>query len=107
MAKPHQTKGIFQPHVPSEPSSGPSFGEAAYVHDGMDIVFTAATEGKGGMFDYNVYQMSDVTGAEIVALTHQTGMIDEMSVGRDGTIFISGGGHHYSLNPQSRAIEQD
>ena len=29
---------IFQPHVAGEPSGGPSFGQARYVGDGMEIV---------------------------------------------------------------------
>ena len=31
---------IFQPHVPGEPSSGPAYGEARYVHGGMSYVLT-------------------------------------------------------------------
>jgi hypothetical protein len=61
VATPLQIKKIFQPHVPGEPSMGAAFGPAAFIHDGMDVVFTAATEGKGGNYDYNVYRMSDVT----------------------------------------------
>lgn len=107
IAKPLQIWRIFQPHVPSEPSTEAVFGEAAYTNDGMGIVFTAATEGKDGNFDYNVYQMSDVTGGDLVQLTHRSGMIDEMSVGRDGTIFFSGGGQRYSLDPQTRLLQKD
>lgn len=62
IAKPLQIKRIFQPHVPNEPSLGASFGEASYVGDGMQIIFTAASEGKDGTYNYCVYQMSDVTG---------------------------------------------
>jgi hypothetical protein len=107
VAKPLQIKRIFQPHVPSEPATGASFGQAAYVHNGMDIVFTAATEGKGGTFDYNVYQMSDVTGGELVILTQHSGMIDDLVVGDGGTIFISDAGKRYSLDPKTHALQQN
>jgi hypothetical protein len=54
----------------------------------MSVVFTAATEGSTGNFDYNVYRMSDVTGGELVQLTHRTGMIDGLVVQNDGRIVI-------------------
>ena len=104
ISKPLQTGRIFQPHVPSEPSSGAIFGQAAYIGDGMQIVFTAATEGKGGMFDYNVYQMSGVTGGELVKLTQHSGMIDDMTVGNDGTIYISAGGRRYSVDTRAHVL---
>ena len=85
-----------------EPSGGPEFGEAAYVHDGMDIVFTAATAGQSGNFDYNVYQMSDVTGGELKMLTHRSGMIDAMSVGRDGLVSFTADGKRYRLDSESK-----
>jgi hypothetical protein len=107
IANPLQIKKIFQPHVPSEPSSGASFGQAGYTPDGMEVVFTAATEGNGGMFDYNVYKMSDVTGGGVVELTHRTGMIDQMNVNRVGTIFFSADGQRYSLDPRTRSLQQD
>jgi dipeptidyl aminopeptidase/acylaminoacyl peptidase len=104
LASPLEIKKIFQPHVPSEPGGGPSFGQAAYTPDGMSIIFTAATEGQGGMFDYNIYQMSDVTGAQLSQLTHHSGMIDTMTVGRDGTIFFSEGKMRYAFNPRARTV---
>jgi hypothetical protein len=106
VATPLQIKRIFQPHVPGEPSTGAEFGPAAYIHDGMDIVFTAATEGKNGVFDYNVYQMSDVTGGDLVVLTQHSGMIDDLVVGQDGTIFVSSEGKRYALDPQTHALRQ-
>ncbi|HEY0307235.1 MAG TPA: hypothetical protein VGB94_03685 [Acidobacteriaceae bacterium] len=107
LATPLRVKRIFQPHVPNEPSMGASFGQAAYTPSGMEIVFTAATEGKDGMYDYNVYQMSNVTGGDLVQLTHHTGMIDQLSVARDGTIFFSGSGKRYSLDSHTHAERQD
>lgn len=78
---------IFQPHVTGEPSTGPSYGEAVYVGDGMNIVFTAASEpADGGNFDYNVYRMSEVTGSDLVQLTHHKGMIDSLTIGTHGKI---------------------
>jgi hypothetical protein len=107
IAKPLKIKRIFQPHVPSQPPAGAVFGEAAYTNDGMGIVFNAATQGQNGTFDYNVYQMSDVTGGDLVQLTHRSGMIDQMNVSRDGTIFFSSGGQHYSIDPQTRQLQHD
>jgi hypothetical protein len=52
---------------------GPSFGEARFLDDGMDILFLAATD-TSGVYDYNVYSLSDVTGSEIKQLTHLKGM---------------------------------
>jgi dipeptidyl aminopeptidase/acylaminoacyl peptidase len=107
IAKPLGIKKIFQPHVPSEPPSGAEFGQAVYTNDGMGIVFTAATAGKDGMFDYNVYQMSDVTGAELVQLTHRTGTIDQMNVGRDGTVYFSENGQRYSFAAHTRQAQSN
>lgn len=71
---------IFQPHVPGEPSVGPSYGEARFIHKGMDVLFLAATDTSGGNYDYNLYSMSDVTGGEIKQLTHLKGMTKELKV---------------------------
>ncbi len=104
IVKPLQIKGIFQPHVPSEPSLGASFGQAAYVGDGMQIVFTAATEGKDGNYDYSVYQMSDVTGGDLITLVQHSGMIDDLNVKNDGSIFISAGGKRYLVDKQAHVL---
>jgi hypothetical protein len=84
---------IFQPHVPGEPSGvGPSYGQARFIHDGMDILFLAATNTNGGKYDYNVFSMSDVTGAGIKQLTHLRGMTEGMRVlTGDKAIFENGG----------------
>ncbi len=83
---------IFQPHVTGESSTGPSYGEARFLHDGMDVLFLAATDTSGGNFDYNVYSMSDVTGGDIKQLTHLKGMTKELRVLPDGKItFVNGG----------------
>jgi hypothetical protein len=79
IASPQRIKRIFQPIVTGSPSSGAAYGKAAYI--GMNIVFEAASEpAGGGNFDYNLYQMSGITGGEIVQLTHHQGMIADMSV---------------------------
>ncbi len=107
IASPLKIKRIFQPHVPGEPSGGPAFGQAAYTKDGMGIVFTAASQEKGRNFDYNIYQMSAITGGDLVQLTHLAGMIDGMSVGADGTVVFSNGGQLYALDPNTRELQHD
>lgn len=83
---------IFQPHVPGESSVGPAYGEARFIHDGMDILLLAATDTSGGNYDYNVYSMSDVTGSGIKQLTHLKGMTKELKVLPDGkATFVNGG----------------
>jgi hypothetical protein len=82
---------IFQPHVPGEPSMGPSYGEARFIHNGMDILFLAASAAAGD-YDYNVYSMSDVTGGDIKQLTHLKGMTTDLKVLPDGkAMFVNGG----------------
>ena len=88
----------FQPHVPGESSAGPSYGEARFVHDGMDVVFLAATDTSGGNYDYNVYSMSDVTGGEIKQLTHLKGMTTDLRVLPDGKATFANGGMVYVLD---------
>jgi hypothetical protein len=102
VAAPLTIEKIFQPHVPSEPTTGPSYGEAAFI--GMNIVFTAASESKsGGNFDYNVYRISDVTGANLIQLTHHTGMIDELIVGHQRDIWMHADGRWSPVeNPSER-----
>jgi hypothetical protein len=108
IAKPLRTAGMFQPHVvgaPKAPSGEAEaiYGEAAYTKDSLDIVFTAASEVNGGNFDYNVYRMNSVTGDGVIALTHATGMIDEMRVDRDGLIVIRRGSRFTLVDPFPRA----
>jgi hypothetical protein len=82
---------IFQPHVQGESKVGPAFGDARFIHDGMDILFLAATD-TSGVFDYNVYSMSDVTGGEIKQLTHLKGMTTALRVLPNGEAdFVNGG----------------
>ena len=108
IAMPLRTAGIFQPHVAGAPKtpSGDSqaiYGEAAYTKDGLAIVFTAASEVPGGSYDYNVYRMSSVTGDDVIALTHDTGLIDEMHVDRDGMIVIRRGSRFTLIDSFPRA----
>lgn len=104
IANPLEIHKIFQPHVPSEPSTGASFGQAVYVHNGMDIAFTAATAGAGGMFDYNIYQMSDVTGGELVMLAKHDGVIDSLTTMADGTIQIMAKNKRMVLDSQTKIL---
>jgi hypothetical protein len=84
---------IFQPHVPGESKIGPSYGDARFIHSGMDILFLAATDDTSGIYDYNVYSMNDVTGSEIKQLTHLKGMTTALRVLTGGTAtYMNGGG---------------
>jgi hypothetical protein len=96
---------IFQPHVPGESSVGPSFGEARFIHDGMDVLFLAATDTSGGNYDYNVYSMSDVTGSDIKQLTHLKGMTTELRVLPDGKVTFVNGGVAYVLDVSTRTVK--
>lgn len=112
IAQPLRTAAIFQPHVAGAlktlpDDSGAIFGEAAYTKDSLDIVFTAASEGKSGNYDYNVYRISSVTGGDLIALTHDTGLIDEMHVDRDGMIVIRRGKRFTLLDPVTRAQKEE
>lgn len=97
--------GLFQPHVPSEPSMGPSYGEAYFIHNGMDILFLAATDTPGGNYDYNVYSMSEVTGSEIKELTHLKGMTKELKVLPDGRATFVNGGTAYLLDISAQIVK--
>jgi hypothetical protein len=89
---------IFQPHVKGESSVGPSFGEAHFINNGMDILFLAATDTVGGTYDYNVYSMSDVTGSDIKQLTHLKGMTKELKVLPGGKATFVNSGTTYLLD---------
>ena len=71
---------------------GPAYGEARFIHNGMDILFLAATDTSGGNYDYNVYSMSDVTGSDMKQITHLKGMTKELRVLPDGKAsYVNGG----------------
>ena len=106
-ANPNLVKRMFQPHVPSEPQGSPQVGQAAYTNGGMEIVFTAATEGKDGMFNYNIYKMSDVTGGELVKLADHSGTVDRLDVANDGTVVFVAGGKQYAIDPKTNLIHQE
>lgn len=96
---------MFQPHVPGESSVGPAFGEARYIHDGMDVLFLAATNNAGGNYDYNVYSMSDVTGGEIKQLTHFRGMSAQLKLLPDGIATFENGGTLYRLDVSAQTVK--
>jgi Tol biopolymer transport system component len=96
---------IFQPHVPGESSVGPAYGEARFIHDGMDILFLAATDTLGGNYDYNIYSMSDVTGSSIKQLTHLKGMTKELKVLPDGKATFMNGGMVYALDISTQTVK--
>jgi hypothetical protein len=89
---------IFQPHVPGESSVGPSYGEARFNNNGMDILFLGATDTSGGNYDYNVYSMSDVTGGELKQLTHLKGMSLGLNALPGGKATFVKGGTTYLLD---------
>jgi hypothetical protein len=89
---------IFQPHVPGESSVGPAYGETRFLHEGMDVLFLAATDTSGGNYDYNVYSMSDVTGSDIKQLTHLKGMTKELKILSDNKATFVNGGVTYLLD---------
>jgi hypothetical protein len=96
---------IFQPHVPGEPSVGPSFGEARFIHHGMDVLYLAATDTSGGDYDYNVYSMSDVTGSEIKQLTHLKGVTTDLRILPNGNATFENGGAAYVLDVSSETVK--
>lgn len=104
IAAPQQIRKTFQPHVKGEPSQ-PVFGAAAYLHDGLDIVFTAASEGE--MFDYNVYELNGVTGKQMGALSQGKGMLESVQVDRDDAIFFVRDGHRFKLDPKTHAMSEE
>jgi Tol biopolymer transport system component len=89
---------IFQPHVPGESSVGLAYGEARFIHDGMEILFLAASNKSGGNYDYNVYSMSDVTGSDIKQLTNLKGMTVGLKVLPNGKAAFVNGGVAYVLD---------
>jgi len=95
---------IFQPHVTGEPSGGPSYGEARFIHDGMDILFLAASNTSGGNYDYNAYSMSDVTGGDIKQLTHLRGMTTELRILPAGKASFVNTGIPYILDVSAQIV---
>jgi hypothetical protein len=96
---------IFQPHVPGESSRGPSYGEARFIHNGMDILFLAATSHAGANYDYNVYSMSDVTGGDIKQRTHLTGMTTDLKVLPSGRVTFVNGGSTQTLDLSTDTVK--
>jgi hypothetical protein len=96
---------IFQPHVPGESFMGPSYGGARFIHNGMDILFLAASNTSGGNYDYNVYSMSDVTGKDIKQLTHLKGMTTELRVLPNGNATFVNGGVPYVLDLGTQTVK--
>jgi hypothetical protein len=76
-------------HVQGESKVGPSFGDARFIHDGMDT---------SGVFDYNVYSMSDMTGGEIKQWTHFKGMTTALRVLPNGEAALVNGGGTQTLD---------
>jgi len=85
---------------------GAAYGEARFMHDGMDILFLAATNTSGGNYDYNVYSMSDVTGSDIKQLTHLKGMTTELKALPNGKASFVNSGVAYELNVSTGTVNQ-
>lgn len=96
---------IFQPHVPGESFMGPSYGGARFIHNGMDVLFLAASNTSGGNYDYNVYSMSDVTGKDIKQLTHLKGMTTELRVLPNGNATFVNGDVPYVLDLGTQTVK--
>jgi hypothetical protein len=96
---------IFQPHVPGESSVGPAYGEARFIHRGMDILFLAASDTSGGDYDHNVYSMSEVTGSEIKQLTHLKGVTTDLRVMPNGKATFVNGGTAFVLDVDTRSAK--
>jgi len=96
---------IFQPHVPGESSVGAAYGEARFIHGGMDILFLAASDTSGGNYDYNVYSMSDVTGSEIKQLTHLKGVTTDLRVMPNGKATFVNGGTAFVLDVDAQSVK--
>lgn len=88
-----------------ESSVGPAFGEARYIHDGMDVLFLAASNSSGGDYDYNVYSMSDFTGGELKQVTHLRGMTSELRVMPTGVATFANGGVIYRLDIAAQTVK--
>lgn len=104
--KPTGPHKVFQPHVPGEPSSGPSIGSAVYMPNGFYILFIAASNTHGGDYDYNVYRMSSVTGSELQQLTLRTGMANDVQAAPDGrSAIFTAGNEAYLVDLQTHAVK--
>ena len=99
-------EGIFQPHVPNEPSGGPAFGEARFINGGMNIVFLAATNLPGENYNYNVYSMSEVTGGELKQLTHLEGLTTDLQLLPDGRISVVNGGSSQVIDVNTQSVRR-
>ncbi len=96
---------IFQPHVPGESTPGPAYGDARFFHGGMDVLFLAATDTKGGNYDYNVYSMDDTTGGEIKQLTHFKGMTTDLRIRPGERATVVNGGTVYVLDLDAQTVK--
>ena len=102
---PKESQLLYQPRVPGMPAPGPSYGEAYFADGGLDIAFLAATNESGEDYDYNVFMMSEVTGAEIKQLTHLHGMTEHFVVYPDGSATLVNAGTRYSLDLRNQTLK--
>jgi hypothetical protein len=90
--------------VQGESKIGPSFGEARFIHDGMDILFLAATD-TSGAYDYNLYSMSDVTGSGIKQLTHLKGITSALKILPNGEAAFVNSGAAQALDISTQSVK--
>jgi len=87
----HAVHTVYQPHVKLEPSGGAILYKAVYMPDSQQIAFLAASDPGSGTFNYNLYEMSAITGSDSRQLTSLTGVIDNLTVvGADRIALVQG-----------------
>ena len=94
---PEKAMAGLQPAVPGAPKPTPVLYEASWFPDGQSLLFKAASEPPAKVnFDYNAYRVSLKSG-EIEQLTGLKGIIDALSLSRDGKRAVLLQGNQYSL----------
>jgi hypothetical protein len=71
----------------------------------MVILFLAASDTSGGNYDYNVYSMSDVTGAEVKQLSHLNGMTENLQSLPGGKASFVNGNVTYLLDLSTQVVK--
>ena len=87
LKQPPEPKRNLKPHVPDEPQGGGIFGEPAFLPDGKNILFLAASNGARGAYDYDVYRM-DLETEKIEKLTKANGYSYALQVSPDGKMAV-------------------
>lgn len=97
VSTPEKAIAGLQPVVPGAPKPTPVLYEASWFPDGQSLLFKAASEPPSkGNFDYNVYRVWLKSG-KIEQLTELKGIIDALSLSRDGKKALVLQGSQYSV----------